>query len=148
MQLKDQSPPSNRLYMLHLCCCCCCCCLFVFAAPARILEVLPGDVTRNEGSDVQFSCIVQASHNVRVTWRKDGRNLNSEQFDLSCTFVPGQCNGTLVIRDITSSDSGNYTCHAGNSVASRDFSGTASSTPVSLTVRGKCLKMKYSPLKK
>ena len=48
-----------------------------------------------------------------IEWRKDGRRLPVADDDVCQTKYHRTCTGSLIIRDVQSSDVGEYRCHAG-----------------------------------
>ncbi|KAL7648874.1 UNVERIFIED_CONTAM: hypothetical protein RMT77_000794 [Armadillidium vulgare] len=78
----------------------------VLALPPEI-KVAPTDVQTVDGRDVNITCRVFGAPKPRVTWIRDGNELTGGRYNITDE-------GDLVIKDVTFTDRGVYTCHAVN----------------------------------
>ena len=65
----------------------------------------PGKVVASVYNNVKFNCVAEGS--VDIDWKRSGQNLPQNHVIYS--------NGTLLLRSVSSSDAGAYTCEAKNS---------------------------------
>jgi plastocyanin len=98
-------------------------------APASIVSS-PENITVEVSSSIQFICVVVASHNVTLTWSRDGVTLEAQ--DASTVILKTQVNGTfynssLKIPRVRLSHNGTYACHVSNQVSSGGPSASESS---------------------
>ncbi|XP_076352550.1 cell adhesion molecule Dscam1-like [Tachypleus tridentatus] len=79
-------------------------------------DVFPEKRTATEGERVKQLCtIVKGDPPIRITWDKDGVPLNR---DRGKRIQSLDDSSLLVLKHVKFGDSGNYTCHASNAVAS------------------------------
>ena len=93
---------------------------------ASLIVVPPMSIVVNETGIASFQCSVKGNPKPEITWLKDNSSLLADK-----RVVPSH--GGLMITDVTSQDSGIYTCEAKNILG-------AASASATLTVQGWLLK--------
>ena len=75
-----------------------------------VLLMPPQDMTVVTGSTVKLSCSFLANpNNVQIYWQRNGKRLSSDQI---------LANATLILRNATDQDAGEYRCTVSNSIGS------------------------------
>ena len=81
---------------------------FWCSAPPNITAQPPSTVSVPSGENLVLNCSAESTVPISYHWRKDG------------TPIPNTGSSTLLIPNMQRADSGNYTCHASNPVATTD----------------------------
>lgn len=113
-------------------------CVYHYTAPASIVDS-PANTTANTSSNIHFTCAVIASHEVTLTWSRNGVTFNEPQA-VSVVISQSQENSTyhtssLTIPDVQVSHDGRYACHASNQFSSAEPSASANSSDFYLFVQ-------------
>ena len=113
------------------------CARLLFTAPASIVDS-PENTTANMSSSIHFTCVVMASHDVTLTWSRNGVTLEAQ--DASATISQIQVNSTyynfsLMIPDVQLSHDGTYACHVSNQYSADGPSASDSSPDFYLFVQ-------------
>ncbi|XP_073532987.1 obscurin-like [Phyllobates terribilis] len=77
--------------------------------PPHFIEVL-GDCTAELGETVKLACRVTGTPKPTITWYKDGRSVEVDPHHIIIEDPDGSC--TLILDNMTGSDSGQYMCFA------------------------------------
>ncbi|XP_044284906.1 inactive tyrosine-protein kinase 7 [Varanus komodoensis] len=75
-------------------------------------KLMPEDTTVYPGHTAMFQCQAEGDPLPQIQWKGKDRILEPDKFSPRIQIMP---NGSLVIYDVTTEDSGKYTCIAGNS---------------------------------
>lgn len=88
----------------------------------RVTAGVGSKIDALKGATITITCEVKGVPKPKVSWTKDGQNISPDE-----RMVLGS-NGTLIIRDSSLEDSGNYTC-----TASSRSGQTSSTSPVAVS---------------
>jgi len=88
----------------------------------RVTAGVGSKIDALKGATITITCEVKGVPKPKVSWTKDGRNISPDE-----RLVLGS-KGTLIIRDSTLDDSGNYTCTASSRTGQ-----TSSTSPVAVS---------------
>lgn len=96
-------------------------CVYIITAPASIVNS-PDNTTANMSTNIHLTCSVMASHEVTLTWSRDGVTFIDPRAAL-VVISQSQVNSTyhtssLTIPDVQLSHDGRYACHASNRFSS------------------------------
>ncbi|XP_077192883.1 inactive tyrosine-protein kinase 7 isoform X1 [Paroedura picta] len=80
-------------------------------------KVKPDDTTVYQGHTAMFQCQAEGDPAPQIQWKGKNRILEPEKLLPRIQIMP---NGSLIIYDVTTEDSGKYTCIAGNSCNIKD----------------------------
>lgn len=113
-------------------------CLYLLAAPVLVVDS-PGNTTANISTLVHFICAVVGSHDVTLTWSRNGVTLTETQEE-SVAISQSQLNDTyrtssLMITNVQLSHDGTYACHARNQFSTDGLSSSDSSQDFYLSVQ-------------
>ena len=86
---------------------------FWCSTPPNITAQPPSTVSVQSGENLVLNCSAESTVPITYQWRKDG------------TPIPNTGSSTLLIPNMQRADSGNYTCHASNPVATTDSLNTS-----------------------
>ena len=86
---------------------------FCFPIDVVRLERIASKETAH-GKRIAFTCLAYQGDEVKFSWSKNGQVLKLSN---RVTFYQMESSSTLNIKDIESTDAGNYSCHASNRIS-------------------------------